>query len=255
MAGDPAWASRLLAFLDGWRGASAAESLPARLSRFVDSVHSLLPRTTDVQEAVAVDADRLAKFLSHVGGSLRTARTAGATINPWTVARLGTNEVRNAAVLTALWSPHQTGDTAIRFFAAFLGGIDGLGALLPSEEELRRGYRVSAEHSPDGAASERVDLVIETADRIIGVEIKIEAREGPQQLERYVAAIERLASLRSKLGAVILLAPFPPTQANVLSASWANVRAAVAATLPERRSAYTFTDHLLADFARHITRF
>ncbi|WP_374943454.1 PD-(D/E)XK nuclease family protein [Sphingomonas sp.] len=199
--------------------------------------------------------ERLAPVIHPLNMALRAARTQGLGVNPWTMAGLKRNEVRNAAVLAGLWSPVQGGDTAIRFLNAFLRRLHDPQAVLPTVKEIAAGYTVRTECCPEGDSRDRVDLVIETVHHVLGIEVKIGAGEGLGQLDRYVAAVTNNAAGRCKRPVVILLAPFPPSRPDVLRATWSTVRTAATAAVPRRRADYEFTDYLVAAFGRHVARF
>jgi hypothetical protein len=165
-------------------------------------------------------------------------------------------EVRNAAVLAALWTPAQVGEVGPAFLGEFFARCGTLaGQSLPSRDELMLGYRTRIENCPGPDGSDRVDLVIETARHLVGIEIKIDAREGREQLARYVEAIGRSARQLEKVARVIFLAPFAPSRDDVIAADWSTIRAAAAAALPRRRSEHEISHHLVAQFARHVRGF
>lgn len=246
---------RLTRFLSVWRRSSAARSQVGRLEIFVQKVSPLLPRRPSRPLVVQIDIERLRKVLPELSGAMRAARSDGGSINPWAVAGLKRREVRNAAVLAALWSPAQCGDVAIAFLVAFLRLVGGTRVSFPDETELSKGFVVRTEHCPGADYRDRVDIVIESVEHLIGVEIKINAGEGSAQLARYVSSIRRNAKSLGKSPAVILLAPFRPSHEETLPASWADVRAAAMAILPKRQADYTYAHHLVAGFARHVKTF
>ena len=243
---------RLPQLLGELRRSAGENTLQHRLGRLLEKLSPLLPG----RPGASLDADRLGSILPAISVALAQRRTLGGAINPWTMAGIKRREVRNAAVLAALWSRNQLGDVAASFLAEFFARCPPLsGGELPTHDELALGYRMRVENCPGADGADRVDLVIETATQLVGVEVKIDAAEGPAQLDRYVEAIRRSARQMDKAARVVFLAPFGPSRDDVVSASWATVRAAADAVLPRSRSDYEFAHHLIAHFARHVRSF
>ena len=243
---------RLPWLLDELRRTAGDDTLQHRLSRLLEKLSPLLPS----QLGASLDAERLGFTLRAISAALAQRRTVGGAINPWTVAGIKRREVRNAAILAALWSPAQIGDVAMAFLAEFFARCASpIGRELPPREELALGYRMRVENCPGPDGADRVDLVIETATQLVGIEVKIDAGEGRLQLDRYVEAVRRSAAQMDKAARVVFLAPFAPSRNDVVSASWSTVRAAAEAVLPRSRSDYEFAHHLIAHFARHARSF
>lgn len=248
-------ADRLSAFSADWRRARQTPTLAERLGSLLPRLHQVLPPPAMPNSPVAIATERLETVLSALSKVLGNARSAGAMINPWTVAGLKRREVRNAAVLAALWSPAQGGVTALRFLTEFLRRVDARDQSLPTAEDLVQGYTVRAECSPEGDLRDRVDLVLEGPRHIVGIEVKIGAGEGADQLDRYARSINNVAQGRDKAAVLIFLAPFAPSRADVLHANWSTVRSAAFAAVPSKRSDWTFMDHLVSSFGRHVATF
>ena len=165
-------------------------------------------------------------------------------------------EIRNASALAGLWSLSQGGETSVKFLSAFLDRLlPANGQAFPCIAELRRGYRLSLEDCPLGEKTERVDLIIEGKNFLIGIEVKIDARLGPEQLERYIKTIERRANHGGQKPYVILLAPFPPNLKDVTHARWKDVERAARSALPRKTADYQYSDRLIESFAVHIHSF
>lgn len=246
---------RLDRFLREWRTARDADTLVRRLERFCVQAHPLFLPPVVRHPPQQIDSVRLAGLLSRLGSALNGARSSGLMINPWTAAGLNRREVRNAAVLASLWSDTQCGKAGAQFLREFLARVEQPQTPLPGADELAAGYIVRTEHCPGTDGADRVDLVVESARHLVGIEVKIDAGEGPQQLSRYVTAIERSARRLDKYPAVILLAPFRPSCPGVLTAGWPLVRAAAQAALPAHRSEFSFAHQLIAAFAVHVRSF
>jgi hypothetical protein len=183
---------------------------------------------------------------------LATAKERGGLINPWSLASLGHDEVRNAAALAGLWMAELGGEASKRFLANYLS------AAIPGSNwigELAAGYRVGTEVCPMGDAADRVDIVVETARYLIGVEVKIGAGLGRKQLERYSASISRRAKLQNLRPRVVLLAPFRAALSDVSSSSWSDVARAAEAAAASGAGDRTFVQLLIASFGDHVRAF
>jgi hypothetical protein len=179
---------------------------------------------------------------------LTVAKEQGGLINPWALASLKRDEVRNAAALAGLWMPNFGGLASQRFAAAYLA------IALPDvdwSDELGAGYQVSTEVCPLGEGADRVDLVITTTSYLIGIEVKIRADLGPRQLERYTASLGRRAELQKLAPAVIFLAPFRTTVPTVASTTWSDVARAAHQAVGTGMTGRTFVQHMIASFGDH----
>lgn len=252
---------RMRAFLFGWSELTGKS--PAMVDRLKTFLEALDLLSHDERAAIeqsrsqipaSLDLARLASTLNALAPRLANARRAGGDVNVWQMAGLKRAEVRNAAVLASLWSPATMGDRGSAFFTRFVRRLAPCDTL-PTDEDLVKGYVVRTEHCTTGVASERVDITVEGATFVIGIEIKIGAGEGPQQLSRYRGSVEEWARARGKRGTVILLAPFRTSVQGVLQACWQDVILAARETLPPTRNAYTYADRLLSDFAAHVAAF
>ncbi len=115
----------------------------------------------------------------------RESRAAEAPgLNIWDVANLGRDEVRNCRVLSWLLDPQGSHFQGSRFLNCFLAAA-GEAPLAPGEEEAVR-VRPEVWVGEDS----RVDLRIETDQRCIWVEAKIQAAECFSQIGRYSALAE-----------------------------------------------------------------
>ncbi|WP_449470251.1 PD-(D/E)XK nuclease family protein [Sphingobium chungangianum] len=185
-------------------------------------------------------------------GPLAVAKERGGLMNPWALASLGHDEVRIAGVLAGLWSSDFGGEASRRFLSQYLR------AAMPEIDwsaDLEGGYRVGTEICPMGDAADRVDLVIETSRHLIGVEVKIRAGLGRNQLERYKMAIARRADLQRLLPRITLLAPFPANVADVPSTTWADVAGAARTASGGSETGRTFVQKMIAAFGDHIQAF
>ena len=123
---------------------------------------------------------------------------SGGTINVWDVAGVGTDEVRNCAVLGWLLDCHGSHGQGASFLRCFLDSVryapqNGSSSLmrLPQAVHASPPYRTTLENRyslgclEDSAPESRVDIVIENAFFLLLIEVKIRAPETGDQLERY----------------------------------------------------------------------
>ncbi len=232
---NPFWAIGLAAFGEVWPSLA-----PAKTGRKQRSPRRLDPRS-------------LARAATALASARQAIQNRGDLFNPWVAARLRHDEIRNASVLAAFLAPSQVGDLAPRFLHAFLSRLNDLEDRLPSFDALQRGYRVRTEDCPLGLASERVDLTIEGSDFLIGIEVKINAPEGPHQFARYIQTIERRAEDGGRSPNVIILARRRMSVPGAIAADWGDVSIAarkVAAVDPNN-----LINKMLRGFAQHVASF
>lgn len=241
-------------FLGRWRALRHGDRSEHRLQAFLRAYRSLSSRPRRNQTR-RVDVVRLRDSLDALREPLAQQREDGRFLNPWKMGGLREDEVRNAAVLAQFWSPQLCGTAAARFLDAFCRRLADPAGLLPSSAALLSGYHVRTEHCPIGEASERVDITIEGRDFVIGVEVKINAAEGPDQLRRYRDAVTAWARGRGKRPVVIFLAPYPTKEAGVLLATWRDVAAAARAISTDGGAHSSQYQKLLAPFSEHISGF
>jgi hypothetical protein len=124
--------------------------------------------------------------------------------DPWEIAGLRRNEVRNSAILAWLLDPegsHGFGDRP-------------LVALLHYVHQWRKTFfpksagqycRVEVETNPTGDETNRVDIEIDAQNFFLLIEVKIDAAEQEKQIQRYCQEAEIRAAGRDK--AVVFLTP------------------------------------------------
>jgi hypothetical protein len=185
-------------------------------------------------------------------GPLATAKARGGLINPWSLAGLGHDEVRNAGALAGLWMTEFGGETSRLFLAHYLR------TALPMTdwfEALGTGYRVSTEVCPMGDVADRVDLIIETSVHLIGIEVKIRAGLGRDQLDRYKVSVSRRAELQKRSARIVLLAPFSPNVPDVSSTGWSDVARAAYTAAGVSVAGRSFVQQMIAAFGEHVEAF
>ena len=199
-----------------------------------------------------ISAQKIESAFGELRSPLAAAKQNGGLINPWDIVGLKRGEVRNTAALRGLWQTDFGGEASRQFLAEYLSSsIPGYN--WPSELQAR--YSVDTEISPVGDTSDRVDLVIETARHLIGIEVKIDAGLGPKQLERYIVSIERRAEMHGLKSHVILLAPFESRTPEVISTSWRDIATAASRAARGPAGERNFIEHFIATFGAHVSHF
>jgi hypothetical protein len=223
----------------------------ARLDAFLAAAHPYLHRGSPTPLR-RVDPTRLGEVLRQLREPLERQRAEGRALNVWSVAGLKRDEVRNTAVLAELLRHERLGDVARAFLAAIVerarAGVPEFPVIDPFGA-----YRVSTEVCPLGQRNTRVDLVIETDAHLLGIEVKIGAVEGLDQLARYAAALSDRAAQDGKMAALVYLSGWPPAvlPEHAAHITWRDVHQAARQTARQHRTS-TRASWLLTDFADHI---
>jgi len=129
-----------------------------------------------------INADNMQSFFQKLSPLYQNSINSGALINVWDISGLKRDEVRNTAVL-AWWldcqGSHGLGSQLLtRIMKDFTTDFD----ILSIENEL---YRTRPESLPLGELDNRIDIEISSNFALIFWEIKIDAKEGEEQLNRY----------------------------------------------------------------------
>lgn len=270
--------SRFFSDLGDLRRKASAADLPTRLSELFARLRPLLAGEPDGgrppppgSAPTFVDEARLRRVFEQLAGPLEQARRDGSLADVWDIAGLGRNEVRTAAALAALWNPRLCGTVAIEFLAAFLARLAHHDNL-PTRAELETGYTIRTEDRPLGRADERVDIVIEGRSFLLGIELKIDAGEGEQQLSAYRNALQARARLRFQRPTLIYLSRRAPLDPLIDRASWSDVAGAAdevalrhaawsdialagRSIVPRNITPRAFVHQLIAQFGTHVASF
>lgn len=201
----------------------------------------------------------LADFIQSMESPLQSVRMSAWDFDPWSVAGLEKDEVRNTRVLAWLMNPmgsHGYGDALLR---QLLEHLKTNGHLSPYSLD---GYcRVRTEVNPNGDKGERVDIEVDAASFYLLIEVKIGAFEGVDQLNRYGSTAESVAGRRP--WAMVYLTPGgggAKTGSNyadrILPLSWkemAGMIDRVAMSTPmSSASSWHAANHAARAFAKHI---
>jgi hypothetical protein len=210
-------------------------------------------------EAASPDIQTLTALLNSVALPLQAARASAWNFDPWEVAGLGRDEVRNSRVLAWLLNPrgsHGFGDALLQH-------------LLNHLAQQRRGFptatgpycHVRTEQTPNGERSERVDLEIDAAAFYLLIEVKIGAPEGAEQLNRYGDVAQAIAGGRP--WAILYLTPGKTGyktgnrfQTHIHPLSWRKLAQMIEQSMPSApvspTTSWHATQHAVACFIQHI---
>ncbi|AJE23553.1 PD-(D/E)XK nuclease family protein [Azotobacter chroococcum] len=172
---------------------------PIHLSRFLDALRACSPEQLALDRSepllAAIDIPTLATFFDSLRTPLEHLRARGEFCNPWRVARLARDEVRNTAVLAWLLDPagdHGLGDFLL---AALLAWVHRRQEQIPCIPGDR--VRVVREACLNNDGRNRVDIELRSRSPdgafYVLIEAKIGAPEGAEQLARYARAAELAA--------------------------------------------------------------
>lgn len=159
---------------------------------FAQWPHRALDTQLTKSPTVAVDAQQLSGFMAEMEQPLAALRHGTFTFDPWEVAKLGRNEMRNSAVLAWLLDPHGNhgfGDLPLK---ALLSAVRERGKT-NFPENFTRYCRVNVEKYPTGDATNRVDIEIDADNFFMLIEVKIDADEQKNQIRRYIGEAKKRA--------------------------------------------------------------
>jgi len=227
------------------------EQSPSSLTAWLPHFFAEWPRRAlDNQSAelaaVALDTRQLSAVMAELEHPLAVLRHGTFTFDPWEVAKLGRNEVRNSAVLAWLLDPHGNhgfGDLPLK---ALLSAVRECGkADFP--ENFTRYCRVNVEKSPSGDATNRVDIEIDADNFFMLIEVKIDAYEQKDQILRYIGEAKKRAG--EQPWAVVYLTPqgrvplSAGEEADVPCLSWRHLASVMTQALePTRRQIFAAAD-------------
>ena len=179
-------------------------------------------------------------------------------LNVWTVARLGRDEVRTAAVLTWVLDCHGSHGYGSLILETLLSRLKKRS--LPGDLDdvnLGHNYRTLREHTPFGDQSNRVDIVLEGGNSVIFLEVKIDAPPGPEQLQRYKAASLAKASATKKEHARLLYlsrTTLKDACDGVIFLNWVDVSKAIHEAVAQS-TRNDFSGAILRQFANYLKNF
>lgn len=234
----------------------------------------LLPNEIDQRPTAhkQLDSDMLRVFVDYFQPALQRLRSSGAMANVWEAAGLKRNEVRVASTLN--WFLDSLADHGQEHLlcSAILDHLNVLVATSADKDKFmsfpkashlvnasnRPSYRATTEVCPFGEKSNRVDIEINGTDLLLFIEVKIDAGQGEDQLQRYHGIAKQKSAGRH--WGVVYLTPYGQLPedgqglSNTISMSWRDMAAAFqkhAVTL----DANNFARHYIKQYADFVVNF
>lgn len=242
-----------------------------KLEDFFENLHSYLPSraksvsliTPKPEYQYLAGTESLSNWIASLRAPLIAARRGGFLCDPWAVAGLKRDEVRNSRVLAWLLDPRESHG----FGDVFLKTVTQ--KIFPDMPVTgdRYDYSVRTESSPDGDGANRLDIEIEAPNCYLVIEVKIDAVEGERQLARYAEICA--ARARGKPWKIIFLTPKGKNAGTagdafnrVVPLAWSDLSGMLERSLEKpdavsakARSREMFTYHLVEWFLKHIRKF
>lgn len=264
---------RLYEFFNEFESLSQPQSLEEYLTDLFDGLKTIRDTSPLIlpiarrEVGGGLDPTILESFLDELSGPVAAVKSSGFFCDPWEVASLRRDEVRNAKALA--WFLDCRGSHG-------MGNSILVGILRSLKSKLFEGvnfddfgnYSVNVENCPDGNRDNRVDIEIFGDKIYLIIEVKIDAPEGHDQINRYCRIADSTHS--GKNWAVIYLTPQGKASAyqlefqeKVILMSWRYVASSISDTIRSRldgqgsfnSNEMHFPDFMAKTFAKHIKKF
>lgn len=235
--------------------------LTSSLRQFLDDFAKLQPSQVDQikTEASPPDYRLLSNWLSSMRLPLNDVQSNAWNFDPWEVAGLGRDEVRNTSVLAWLLNPRGSHGMGSAVLQHLLSSINKQKSHFPVSEGSF--CNVRTEISPNGDISDRLDIEIDTENFYLIIEVKIGATEGYEQLNRYGRLAETQKAHRP--WALIYLTPGKKEAKtgnnytdSIISFSWDEIAKIIEKSIPTApetpSQSWYAANHAVTLFAKHI---
>lgn len=180
---------------------SLVEWLPGFFQQWPENVSTSNEPTTT--EKINIDVGQLMTFFSRLSTPLQAVQHRVLSFDPWNIAGLKRNEVRNSAVLAWLLNPKGShGFGTVPLYALLASIRTSENKAFPAA--FTRFCRVRVESNPNGDSKNRVDIEIDADNFFVLIEVKIDAFEQKEQIERYCLEAEKRATKKRHWGVVFL---------------------------------------------------
>ena len=235
--------------------------LASALRQFLDDLARLQPFLIGQtkKEAAPPDSNLLLNLLSSMCDPLYEVQKNAWNFDPWEVAGLGRNEVRNTSVLAWLLNPRGSHGMGSAVLQGLLSYINRQKSYFPDSEG--NFCNVRTEICRNGELSDRLDIEIDAATFYLIIEAKIGASEGFEQLNRYGRLAETQKAHRH--WALIYLTPGKKEAKtggnytnNIISISWEDIARIIEKAIPKPpetpSQSWYAANHAVTLFAKHI---
>lgn len=269
---------QLADFFDTWRDLTQVVPLEKRLHSFFSQLKVLLP---DKKESVTlknvlwqhINVEEMNRFFGEMTQPIALAKQAGFFCDPWAIAKLKRDEVRNSSVLAWWLAPKGTHGLNDAFLSKLLKEINKKNVLkVPTVVSSR--CRVRVESCPDGERASRVDIEIDDPGFFLIIEVKIDAPEGNDQLQRYCDIARK--KCRDRPWAILFLTPQGRASQNmgdcqnasqdkppIIALSWKEISVMLKAVTKQHTASFqgskfpelALVDLLARSFCNHILQF
>lgn len=238
--------------------------LASSLSNFLDEF-ARLQASKVVQlktEVSPPDCHLLSNWLSSMITPLEAVHTSAWSFDPWEVAGLGRDEVRNSSVLAWLLNPKGSHGFGSSVLQSLLSYVHKQKNHFPYSAG---GYcNVRTEICPNGDLSDRLDIEIDADNFYLIIEVKIGAIEGNEQLSRYARLAQTQKGQRP--WAIIYLTPRKKMAKtagdyadSIVNLSWVEMAGIIENSMPNApetpSKSWYAANHAAALFAKHIRNY
>lgn len=237
---------------------NSAALLSIRLPAFVDAWRIIAPSRSTAREVSPsrswLTIEMLAPIVEQLRSALAEARSSGAFFDTWRMGGLGRRELANASALRQLLDPRGDHGLGVMPLEGLFDALVEAASNCPRPTDLRRAT-AQVECRPLQSERDRVDLVIDHPELLLFIEIKIDAIEGRDQLDRYAQTAEQLAHFTGRPAwRVVFLTPraLRITTPDVISLRWHALATALRRRLSDTLTgsdARTPIFHLLTHFS------
>jgi hypothetical protein len=253
-------------FFDEWQRLSIkppTDMLSFRLEDFIDKWQQIGWHPETPEPAREIDVIHVGNFFSNAESAvkaIRDARRNGEMSNVWEVAKLKREEVRVSSVLAWFLSPHGEHGQGSALLSELVKRISSRNPEktdCPTPEHVcSKSYWVNVESCPVGERESRVDIEIDGDELLLFIEVKIDAPETNNQIERYLEIGEKKSN--SRPWSVIFLNPTgkkpekSPDHPNLFPISWRDVEYAFMTHAKSLDN--SLSRNMIQQFAKYISR-
>ena len=255
-------------FFSAWGNGLQTQDTTTTWEKFFDAFRAIgATERRDTQ--YGIDSAQMASFFVQFEEVYSQFYRSGAAVSVWDVAKLGSDEVRVCSVLAWLLDRHGSHGQGDVFLRCFLDCLRKECCLsIPSEQNIFRGYRTSAESfynnffcDQQDQSNSRVDIEISGPDILLFIEAKIYAPETNNQLKRYIDILRSTAGGRSR--ALVFLTPtgrlpksdYVNMQDEVIALSWKMIGKQFFRHINSFMCKNSLAYALITQYCDHINRF
>jgi len=237
--------SRLLSFFEKYPPTPLVENANPRETSWATSIDEFKRFIKDLNSAIDNNTETI---------------RLGSAINVWKASRLKRDELRNSNVLAWLLDWRGSHGQGFEILATLLNHLAPSFMAInnfPAKNDCDSSYWLRIESCPLGERESRVDIEIDGDKFLLFIEVKIDAQETNNQLQRYLD-IGKIKARGRPWGVIFLTrngrVPQRYEQSNIIGATWADISVVIKThmkTLPVD----SFSRMALLQFVNHIKSF